>query len=30
MAAVSKRYIEQFPNGEYPAGVERMPLDEPT
>lgn len=29
MAVLSKRYIAQFPNGEYPAGVERLPLDEP-
>ncbi len=29
MAAISKRYYEQFPDGEYPAGVERLPLEEP-
>ena len=27
MAAISKRYISQTPQGEYPAGVERMPLE---
>jgi Domain of unknown function (DUF4760) len=29
MAAISNRYNNQFPQGEYPAGVERMPLKGP-
>lgn len=28
MAALSKRYLERFPDGEYPASVGRMPLTE--
>lgn len=26
MAVLSKAYNERFPNGEFPSGVERMPL----
>lgn len=29
MAVLSKRYNERFPEGGYPRGFERMPLDEP-
>jgi hypothetical protein len=29
MAFLAKRHDERFPNGEYPRGVERMPLEEP-
>ena len=29
MAAISNRYNHRFPQGEYPAGVERMPLKGP-
>lgn len=29
MAVLAKRYIAQNPNGYYPAGVERLPLDKP-
>jgi hypothetical protein len=29
LAAMAKRHDERFPNGEYPAGVERMPLEQP-
>jgi hypothetical protein len=28
MAVLSKRYNERFPDGEFPRGMERMPLDE--
>lgn len=27
MAALAERYIEQYPNGEYPHSVKRMPLE---
>ena len=29
MAALSEQYIDRFPNGEYPASVQRMPLEAP-
>jgi hypothetical protein len=29
MAVMAKRYLNEFPNGYYPAGVERLPLDKP-
>jgi hypothetical protein len=29
MAVLSKRYNERFPEGEYPRGFERMPLEDP-
>ena len=29
MTVLAKRFNKQFPDGEYPAGVERLPLDEP-
>lgn len=29
MAVLSKRFIDRFPDGVYPSGVERMPLDKP-
>jgi hypothetical protein len=29
MAVLAKHYIDEYPHGYYPAGVERLPLDKP-